>query len=302
MNAARLGLLCALVSSLGFAFKAILIKAAYRYGVPAETLLAMRMLYALPFFIAMAVFAHWRAPQRFSARDWSELTILGFFGYYLSSYTDFLGLQYISASLERVVLYTYPTLIVIFTAVMQRQKPTRLVVGALTLSYLGVALAVFHDSRAQYTNLPLGTLLVFSSAVAFAVYMYRCGTTLQRLGATQVTAWATGIACMMTIVQFAILRPVSSLPAQPAPVQLYALGMAIFSTALPIWLHAQAIKRLGASRAAIIATMGPVFTMLLAWLWLGEPVSAAMWLGALCVVLGVRMITTQPVTTTRQTQ
>jgi drug/metabolite transporter (DMT)-like permease len=297
MSAARLGLLCALVSSLGFACKAILVKFAYRYGVPAETLLAMRMLYALPFLIAMATFAHWRAPRRFNARDWSELCILGFFGYYLSSYTDFLGLQYISAALERVVLYTYPTLIVIFTAVAQRQKPTRLVVGALTLTYVGVALAVFHDSRAHNSNLPLGTLLVLCSAVAFAIYLYRCGVTLQRLGATQVTAWATGIACVMTIVQFAILRPVSSLPAQPTPVQLCALGMAIFSTVLPIWLNAQAVKRLGASRTAIIASMGPVFTMLLAWLWLGESVTVAMWLGALCVILGVRMIATRPPST-----
>jgi drug/metabolite transporter (DMT)-like permease len=296
MNAASIGLICALVSALGFSVKAILVKNAYRYGVAPETLLAMRMLYALPFFVAMACYSHWRSPRRLSARDWRELATLGFFGYYASSYADFLGLQYISAALERVVLYTYPTMVVLMTVAAHRQQLSKRTVGALALSYVGVGLAVFHDSRGHNANLPLGTVLVIISAVSFAIYLFRCGPVLQRLGVTRVTAFATGSACLMTIVQFAVLKPLRSLPAQPLPVQLSALGMAIFSTVLPIWLNSQAVRRLGAPRSAIIASTGPVFTLLLAWLLLGESLTPAMIVGALLVVLGVRLISSQPVT------
>jgi drug/metabolite transporter (DMT)-like permease len=294
MHGARVGFACALLGALGFSFKAILVKTAYRYGVHAETLLASRMLYSLPFFIAMAAYAQWRTPYRFTARDWRELALLGFFGYYVSSYADFLGLQYVSAALERVLLYTFPTFVVIMTAIGKRERPTPLMVGALLLSYIGVALAVFHGGGAGTSNLPLGATLIFISALSMAIYLYRSGSTLQRLGATRVTAWATGIACVMTIVQFAVLRPIASLPAQPLAVHLCALGMAIFSTVLPIWLNATAIRRLGASRSSIVSTLGPIFTMLLAGTWLGEKVTVYMWIGALCVILGVRLVAMSP--------
>ena len=290
MSDATIGLLCALISALGFSLKAILVKNTYRYGVDPETLLAMRMLYALPFFVLMAAYSHYRSPRQFTGRDWLDLTVLGFFGYYASSYSDFLGLQYISAALERVVLYTYPTMVVLMSVVLHRQRLGRQTIGALALTYAGVALAVYHDSRAANMNLQLGALLVLLSAVCFAIYLFRCGAVLQRLGATRVTAWATGIACLMTIVQFAILRPARTLPAQPLPVQLSAVGMAIFCTVLPIWLNSQAVKRIGASRSAIVTSTGPVFTLLLAWIFLGESVTAIMLLGALLVILGVRMV------------
>jgi drug/metabolite transporter (DMT)-like permease len=295
VSSASVGLICALVSAVGFSIKSIFIKSAYRYGVDPETLLAMRMLYSLPFFVAMAVFAARREPRAFTLRDWRELAVLGFFGYYAASYADFLSLKFISAALARLVLFSYPAIVVMLTAVLQRRRPSNHILGALVLSYAGVAFAVIHDQHTQNPNLSLGVLLAFASAVSFAIYLMLCGPTLQRLGATRVTAWATGIACMAILIQFAVLRPLASLPAQPWPVHGYAIAMALFSTVLPIWLSTQALRRIGASRTAIVSSAGPVVTMFLAWAVLGESVGISMLAGAALVILGVRLVARQPV-------
>lgn len=289
-RAAATGLICALLSALGFSFKAIFVKSAYRYGVDAETLLAMRMLYALPCFIVMAIYAAQRTRRPLDARDWRELLLLGFFGYYASSYLDFLGLRYITAALERVVLYTYPAMVVMMMAWQRRQPPSRAVLMALALSYAGVALAVLHDVGLGGQQLALGVALVFGSAGCFALYMVRCAASVQRIGTLRVTAWATGFACIMSALQFVLMRAPQSLPAQPWQVQLCALAMAIFSTVLPIWLGTVALRRLGADRVAIVSSLGPVLTLLLAWLVLGETLSATMLAGAALVMLGVRLI------------
>lgn len=291
---AAIGLICALLSALGFSFKAIFVKTAYRYGVDAETLLALRMLYALPFFIAMAIYAARRAERALNARDWRDLLLMGFFGYYASSYLDFLGLQYISAALERMVLFTYPAIVVLLLAWQRRQRPGRAVLGALALSYAGVALAVLHDLRLGGDQLALGVMLVFGAAVGFALYMVRCADSVQRIGTLRLAAWATGSAAVMIMLQFLLMRPLSTLPAQPWPVQACALAMAVFSTVLPIWLGAVAMRRLGADRVAIVSSLGPVLTVLLAWLVLGESLSATMLVGTVLVVLGVRRIARQP--------
>lgn len=290
MQPATLGLLCALFAALGFSLKAILVKHAYRYGVDPATLLALRMLYALPFFFAMAVAAHWREPRRFTAQDWRALVVLGFFGYYASSYLDFLGLQYISAGLERLVLFTYPSLVVLLLALSARRAPERRVLAALAVCYTGVALAVWNDHQSGQRNLSLGTLLVTGSAVSFALYLWQAAPVLHRLGAARVTAWGTGVACVMVLLQFVLLRPVRTLWSQPWPVQLDGIGMALFCTVLPIWLNNNAIRLIGPGRTAITSTLGPVLTLFLAWAVLGEPLSWRMVAGAALVIAGVRWI------------
>jgi drug/metabolite transporter (DMT)-like permease len=272
----------------------LLIKTAYRYGVDAETLLAMRMLYALPFFMMMAFWTQLRRPLRPSAADFRQLAVLGLFGYYLASYADFLGLRYISAGLERVVLYTYPMFVVLFAALAARRRPASRLLGALAVSYPGVALVVWHDWQLGGARLPLGVGLVLISALCFAYYLHRSGPVLQRLGATRVTAYATGFASLLVLAQFAVMRPVRTIAAQPWQVQWCALGLAIGCTVVPIWLNSVAVTRLGASRAALLATAGPVFTLLLAWLLLGEPLTLFMLLGAALVIAGVSLVGRQP--------
>ena len=292
MHAKSTGLVCAVVGALGFSFKAIFVKAAYRYGVDAETLLALRMLYALPLFLLLGLMAARHSATPISAADWRALAVLGMFGYYASSYLDFLGLRHISAALERVILFVNPSIVVLFTAWRSRTMPTRATWGALLLCYAGVAFTGLHDLRFGGAQVLLGGSLVFASAVCFAIYLLRAGTLLTRLGSAPVAAWATAIACVLVIAQFLLLRPVTALAMQPWQVQVLSAAMAVFSTVLPIWLVSEAIRRLGAAPTAMIGSLGPVITMLMAWLWLGEPLGILQLLGATLVIFGVRLVAT----------
>ena len=259
-------------------------------GADPITLLALRMLYALPCFIVMGLVAQRGAAARLTGTDYGALLGLGLVGYYASSYLDFLGLQYVSASLERVILFVYPTLVVLFSAWLRRRAPSRQVLAGVTLCYAGVAATFINHLQRGESQVMVGGALVFASAVCFAVYLLGSAQLLHRLGTTRVTAWATGFASLAVIAQFLLLRPAASLLLQPARIQGLAVLMALFCTVLPIWLVAEAVRRLGAGPAAVIGSMGPVYTMVLAYLLLGEPLGPWQLLGAALVILGVRQI------------
>jgi len=284
------GVTAAVLGAAGFSIKAIFVKSAFRYGVDAETLLALRMLYSLPLFLLMGLAATRSAGEPISAADWRALAILGLLGYYCASYLDFLGLKYISAALERVILFTYPTMVVLFTAWRTRQAPQRSTWWALWLCYAGVALVVAHDFHSGGRGIAVGSVLVFASAVSYAFYLLRAGPLLQRLGPARVAAWGTTIACLLALAQFALLRPLATIIAQPWQVQLLSVAMAVFSTVLPVWWVTVAMRELGAGPTAMIGSLGPVITLLLAWALLGEPLGALQLLGALLVIAGVRMV------------
>jgi drug/metabolite transporter (DMT)-like permease len=284
------GFACAALGALGFAFKAILVKAGYRYGTDAETLLCLRMGYALPLFALMAWSLQHRDPRHLRRADWLELALLGLLGYYAASYLDFLGLRYISAALERIVLFIYPTLVVLMSALLLGKPLTRRTVLLLMLSYTGVALAVAPDLRAGTGHTLRGVALVLGSTLSFAIYIMRSGQAVLRLGSTRVTAYATGIACVLCVLQFLVLRPLSAL-VQPWQVHALGLSMAVFSTVLPVWLMIEAIRRLGAPTAAMFGSLGPVFTILLAWLLLGEPINAIQLTGSALVIVAVSRLT-----------
>jgi drug/metabolite transporter (DMT)-like permease len=285
-----IGFVCAALGALGFSFKAILVKAAYVYGVDAETLLCLRMGYALPLLLLMAWALQRREPMALSRRDWSELLVLGVLGYYVASYLDFLGLRYISAALERILLFIYPSLVVILSALFLGKPLTRRTVLLLLGSYAGVALAVAPDLRLGAGSTVLGGALVLGSALSFALYLMRSGQTVPRLGSTRVTAYATSIACVLCLLQFIVLRPLSALE-QPWQVHALGVGMAVFSTVLPIWLVTEAIRRLGAPTASMIGSLGPIFTILLAYALLHEPLSPLQLAGAAIVILAVTRLT-----------
>ncbi|THF65058.1 DMT family transporter [Pseudothauera rhizosphaerae] len=284
----RVGLLFALAGAVGFSFKAILVKLAYRYGVDAETLLALRMVFALPFFLAMGVAAGHRTARRLDGRDWLWMAGLGFVGYYLASYLDFLGLNYISAGLERLILFLYPTLVIVLSALFLGKPVTRRAVAALGLCYLGIALALGHDLKiaGEAGTVLLGSVLVFGSALAYALYLMGNGEVVGRLGSMRVTALATSFACLFCIAQFLLLRPVAAL-AQPWPVYGLSLAMALFSTVAPVWLVSEAIRRLGAGPVSLTGTLGPVITIFLGWLLLDETLGASQIAGAALVIGGV---------------
>jgi len=231
-------------------------------------------------------------PRALTRRDWRELLLLGALGYYLSSYLDFLGLRYVSAALERIVLFIYPTLVAVLSALLLHKPLRRRTALLLALSYAGVALCVAPELRGSARGTLMGVALVLGSALSFALYLIRSGETVVRLGSTRVTAYATGIACLLCVVQFLGLRPLERLQ-QPWQVHALALCMAVLSTALPIWLVTEAIRWLGAATASMIGTLGPIFTILLASALLHETLSWAELLGAAMVIAAVSRLSRQ---------
>lgn len=289
IHTSLLGILCALVAAIAFSGKAILVKLAYQHGVDAVTLLALRMAFALPFFVGIAWWVGRKQPVPLTRRDWLEIVGLGLMGYYLSSVLDFFGLQYISASLERLILFLYPTMTVLLSALIYQRAIGRQTWAAMALCYAGITLVFVHDMDAQARNLTLGALLVFGSTLSYSVYLLGAAHVIARLGSLRFTALATGVACGVMLLQFVSLRPLSALNLSG---QVYALGiaLAIFSTVLPVFLLSFAIQRIGAGRAALLGSIGPVSTIFMAYLFLGETISWVQMVGSSLVLAGVLTI------------
>ncbi|MBI5918211.1 MAG: DMT family transporter [Nitrosomonadales bacterium] len=289
---AALGVVFALLAAVGFSAKAILVKLAYlEASVDAVTLLALRMGFAVPFFIAVAVWLRYFAPaEPLTRRDWLLVMGLGLVGYYLSSYLDFLGLQYISAGLERLILFLYPTMTVILAALLHRRGIGRKTLAAMALSYAGIALVFVHDAGAgQGSDLVLGAVLVFFSTLSYSLYLVGAGHAIARIGALRFTAYASIVASVACLVQFAVMRPISALEL-PLHVYQLAIAMALFSTVLPVFFLSYAIRRIGSGNASLIGSIGPVSTIYMAYLFLGESISLLQIAGSALVLAGVLII------------
>ena len=282
------GLVLALTGAVAFSGKAIIVKLAYRHGVDAVTLLMYRMLFALPFFLALAWWAG-RGKAALTARDLRAVLLLGFSGYYLASFLDFMGLQYISAGLERLILYLNPTLVLLLGVLFfkQRVKPMQLV--ALCVSYAGVLLVFGQEVRAEGAHVSLGAALVLGSALSYAVYLLLSAAEVQRLGALRLTGWATTVACVLCILQFVLLRPLSAAIVAPEVISL-SLANAILCTFAPVLLVMMALERIGAVLTAQAGMVGPLSTLLLGVLFLGERLDGGLLAGTALVLLGVLLL------------
>jgi drug/metabolite transporter (DMT)-like permease len=280
------------LSALCFSAKAIFAKLAYRYGVDPSTVLTLRMACALPFF-AGVVWRARRADARLSARDHGQLFLLGAAGYYLASLFDFLGLAYVSASLERLILFLYPTIVIAMRASFHRERASWRLLGALLMSYGGVALVVWRDRVSEGPQVWLGSGLVFAGAVAYAFYLSFSPRLIERYGSLRVTRHVLVVACVCVLVQFALEREWSRLV---QPWQVYALAAAtgLVATVLPAFLLAAGVRRLGASRASLLGSVGPVATLLLAHWVLGEPLTSLALVGSALVLAGVLLVTVDP--------
>jgi len=219
-----------------------------------------------------------------------RVLVIGVLGYYAASFLDFLGLQYVSAGLERLILYLTPTLVVLLSAVFLGRRITRRDVLALLLAYGGIVVTFAHDVSLKGAKVPLGAALVLGSAVSYASYLVVSGQAVRRLGALRLTAWAMCVATFCCLAQFAVLRPWSRLVEQPLPVYGWSVANALFATVLPVFATMMAVERIGASRAALAAAIGPVTTIGLAYLALDEPVTAIQIAGAVLVLAGVFVI------------
>lgn len=283
------GLALAVAGSIAFSGKAIIVKLAYRHGVDAVTLVMYRMLFALPIFAAMAWWAS-RGKPSLTRRDWLGVVWLGFTGYYLASALDFAGLQYITASLERLILYLNPTLVLLLGWLMYGRRIRRQQAVAMAVSYSGVVLVFGHQLTLDGSAVAWGALLVFLSTISYALYMSYSGELVHRLGALRLAGLATSVACLLCIAQFALLRPLSAAEVAPEVLWLSLLN-ATACTALPVLLVMMAIERIGPGLTAQTGMIGPMSTILMGVVILGEPLNAWVIAGTVLVVGGVFLVT-----------
>lgn len=289
-----IGIALAVAGVVLFALRPIMVKLAYGYGADPVTLLALRMIFALPFFLAAALWGR-RGKQQapLSRRDVVTVLQLGFVGYYLSSILEFLGLEYLSAGIARLINFLYPTIVVVLCAVFLAKPVRARDAVALVLSYCGVAFVLSNALSGQNTNLPLGTFLEFASATTYAIYLVVGSQVVQRLGSVRFTAYAMTVASLLCIVQFLLLRPLAALDL-PAMVYALAIAMAVFSTVVPVFMVSEALKRIGANHVAMFGSLGPVTTIFFGFLGLDEMMSFMQAVGAVLVLAGVVLVTLQP--------
>ena len=279
----------ALLGAIAFSGKAIIVKLAYRHGVDAVTLIMYRMLFALPIFAAMAWWAS-RGRPPLTRRDALGVLGLGVSGYYLASFLDFAGLAYISASLERLILYLNPTIVLLLGwAVYGRAIRWGQALG-MAISYCGVVLVFGQEAQAQGANAAWGALLVFLSALSYAIYLVYSGEMVQRLGALRLVGLATTVACGLCLLQFVLLRPLSAALVAPEVIWLSVLN-ATLCTAAPVVMVMMAVERIGASAAAQAGMIGPLSTILMGVWLLGEPFTLAVAAGTGLVLLGIFVFT-----------
>lgn len=282
------GIALAFAGSIAFSGKAIIVKLAYRHGVDAVTLIMYRMLFALPLF---AVIAWWagRGKPAMAGRDWLGIAGLGISGYYLSSFLDFMGLQYISASLERLILYLNPTLVLALSVLLFGQKVSARQLVAIGVSYCGVLLVFGQEINFQGSHVMLGAALVFGSAVSYAVYLVYSGELVRRIGSLRLVGWASLVACLCCIGQFLLLRPVAAAVVAPEVVWLSVLN-ATLCTVAPVLMVMMAIERIGATLTAQTGLIGPLSTLLMGVVVLGEPLTPWILAGTALVLAGIWLL------------
>ncbi len=292
----QVGSIFAVTAAFLFSTKAIFIKQAYELSplVDGTVLMALRMLSALPFFLLLAWLnrAH---NKNIAAKDWGILVVAGLIGYYLSSWLDFAGLMYISASLERIILFLYPTLTVIATSFIYKKPLNAYSIFAIALSYGGTVIVMLQEQSnvPHEGNFWLGVSLVFASAISFAAYLLLTPRLIHKFGSWNFSGLALSIACIGMLTHYCIAtpNPIGLLVALPSSVIWYGIALGLLVTVLPTILVAQSIARLGAAQTAMIASIGPILTIILATLLLGETLNTIQWFGCALNIIGVLMIT-----------
>ena len=284
----------ALIGAFFFSGKAIVVKLAYAYPVDASTLLAMRMLLSLPLFLGALIFTLLREKQAvpMTIKDYGMVVLAGLLGYYLASLFDFMGLQYITAGLERLILFTYPSIVVLIASVIRQQWPAPWQLACMAISYVGLAVVYGHETVLIGENTALGVLLVFVSAICYASYLIVGDRVLKRIGPMRFTA----MAAFAILCQISLQQPVGIIVEQPLPVWGWSLVNAVFCTFVPVFSVMTAISLIGASRVAQLGMIGPIATIALGTWILNEPFTIWHAAGTALVIPGVALLslTKQP--------
>lgn len=282
----------AIIGTFLFALKSIFIKLAFAAGAEPTLLLMLRLAIALPFYVAV----FWRvrvgagvAPIRI--RHVLRALSLGFLGYYLASYLDLSGLQYITAQLERLTLFTYPAIVAVFAWMFLGERLNRTIILSIALCYFGVALMYGQEqSLGAGANVGWGVFLVAGSAVSYSIYTLFAKSTMKLIGSRQFTSLAMIGSTVFVGIHFIATEPLTTLTSAKPIVFAYGFVLAIVCTLLPSFMVNEAIMRIGATRTAVIGSAGPVLTMVLAIAVLGEPSSTGHFAGMAIAIVGVSLV------------
>ena len=294
------GLALAVGGVVCFSLRPIFIKLAYAWVTDPVTLLALRMVFSLPFFIAAAIWVRSGTEHRpLAGRQLAAVVALGILSYYGASFLDFLALQYIPAGVGRLLLFTYPTIVVVLSALLIGKRVTAREVAALALTYAGLALVFAHALEGEQKNFWLGAALAFAISICYALYLVVGAEVITRVGSVRFTAYAMSAASVACILQFFALRSFSALDL-PAPVYGYAVAMAVLSTAVPVFMTSEALRRIGANTVAIIGALGPVTTIAFGYLGLEEIMTPLQLAGSALVLVGVVVISLRPASNERR--
>ncbi|NIJ46257.1 drug/metabolite transporter (DMT)-like permease [Wenyingzhuangia heitensis] len=289
------GILIALLAVFLFSSKAIIVKLVYQFDVPTIHVLLLRMLFAIPFYIAVLLAKKKEKKEDLEKKHYVWLLLLGIIGYYVASFFDFYGLKYLTASLERIILFVYPTLVVLIGAVFLKTKITKQQIVAIVITYFGVFITFASELQIDHNeNLFLGAAFIFISALTYASYLVGSGWLIPKFGTLRFTSLAMIIACSSVFIHYLITDRTSVLN-YPKEVYFYGITMAFFCTVLPSYLVSFAIQKLGSSKFAIIGSIGPVFTIALATLVLGENITFVQAIGVVVVIVGVRIVSKKEV-------
>ena len=287
------GFLITLLGAIFFSTKAIFVKLAFRSThVDAITLLSLRMLFSLPFYlVAVWMVSKKENQQKLTSREWLLIFAMGILGYYLSSLFDFIGLQYISAGLERLILFLYPTFSVLINTFYFKTKLNRTQIIALVLTYLGIGIAYFGELKLDTSNpnFVYGSFMIFLCAITYSFYLVGTGRMVQKVGVTRYTAYSMLMATGGIFINFLVTHDIQSIPFSTNLVG-YGIALAVIATVLPSFLMSNGMKRIGSNNVSIITSIGPVSTIIQAHIFLGEHIIGAQIIGTALVIAGVILI------------
>ncbi|SDW88020.1 Threonine/homoserine efflux transporter RhtA [Lutibacter oricola] len=283
------GVPIAIVGIVMFSAKAIMVKLAYKYQVDTVHLLLFRMLFSVPFYMLIAFYIKPQNPEKIQKRDYLWIVLFGFIGYYLASYFDFVGLKYIKAGLERIILFIYPTLVLLISKVFFKVPISKKQLIAILITYLGVIITFWGEVQFNNSNVYLGGFFIFLSALTYASYLVGSGWLIPKFGVVPFTSYAMIVSTICVVIHYLIVDGEAIFI---YPYQVYILGflMAIVSTLIPSFLVSSAIKKMGASNFSIIGSIGPISTIILAYFFLNEKLTMLQLLGTLIVIFGVAVV------------
>ena len=273
-----------------FSSKAVMVKLAYRYQVDAISVLLLRMVFSFPFYAVIAyVYRNQNKDAIINSKDYIWLVFLGFVGYYLASYFDFVGLTYIKASLERIILFLYPTIVLLFNKLFLRQSIARIQMLAIALTYLGIIIAFGNEVVITGSDTLLGGFFILLSAITYASYLVGSGWLIPRFGVMRFTAYAMLVSCICVFIHYGIIGKTDLFSFS---LEVYVLGflIAVFATVIPSFLVSISIKMISSSNFAIVAGVGPISTITLAGIFLNETLTLLQLFGALIVIVGILLV------------